>query len=146
MPGKSHKKPSQLDQILRGMKRFNKRVDGLAHDLNSFRKESALEIQTLRQETVQRFDQQGNALQRQISAMADQIAVNEERDAKFRSDVMSMVDFVVRKYDLFEHEKIALGAGQDRLQQEVDLLRGSDQRQNQAIQALEGRVTQLESV
>jgi hypothetical protein len=53
---------------------------------------------------------------------------------------------VVKKYDLFEHEKTALGAGQDRLYREVDLIRESDHKQNQAIQDLEGRVAQLESV
>ena len=159
MPDKSHKSPSQLGQILRGMNRLNKRVDGLAHDLNSFRKETAekfeataqeiqtarqefakemqvsrqkseqdvqstreelsQEIQTLRQDMAQRFEHQGNVLQKQIGTLTDQINAKEEKDAKFRSEVMSMVDYVVRKYDLFEHEKTALGAGQDRLQREI---------------------------
>ena len=95
---------------------------------------------------AQRFEHQGNVLQKQIGTLTDQINAKEEKDAKFRSEVMSMVDYVVRKYDLFEHEKTALGAGQDRLQREIGQLHESDLRQNQAIQDLEGRVAQLESV
>ncbi len=37
------------------------------------------------------------------------------------------------------------GAGQDRLQSEVNLLQESDRRQNAALQALDARVTRIES-
>ncbi len=196
MPGKPRKSPSKLDQILKGMGRLNNRVDGLAHDLDSFRREttqkfeettkeiqvsrqeiqalreetqqefqiSRQEVQTLReetqqeiqaarqetralrQETMQRFDHQGSALQKQIFALADQIAANEKRDEKFRSDMLSIADNVVKKYEVFDHEKIALGAGQDRQQKEIDFLHQSDRQQNATLQELEGRVKQLEAV
>ncbi len=99
------------------MGRLSGRVEGLTHDLASFRKETAQkfeetiqtlrqetaqEIQALRQETTQRIDQQGSALQKQIYALADQIAANERKDEKFRSDML-------KEYELFHQEKAAQG-------------------------------------
>jgi hypothetical protein len=138
---------SQENQVLR--QEMSQEIQAFRQEVSqenqAFRHEVTHENQTLRQETMERFDHQGIFLQKQINALSDQIAANEERDAKFRSDVMGMVDLVVRKYELFEQEKSALGAGQDRLQREIALIHESDHRQNQAIHELDGRVSQLES-
>ncbi len=145
MPGKSRKNPPRQDPREKGLGNLNKRVDGFARELEAFRKETAKDFELVRQEMAHGFERQGIALQKQINALADQIAENEKKDAQFRDSMLTAVDALMKNCELFQQEKMALGAGQDRLQQEIDQLKASDQQQNEALRGLEGRVTRLEA-
>lgn len=62
----------------------------------------------------------------------------------FKDDLLSAMDFVRKEYDETRQERIATGAVQDRQQEEIAALKISDGKQNQALKALETRVTDLE--
>ena len=178
MPGKTRKHPSKLDQILGGLNRLNKRVAGLAQNLESLRQETAQEFKAVRQETAQQFEameqrtaqrfetmeqqtaqrfeamqqetkkefeHQRNAFQKQINWLAQRMDVTEQVNAKFRSDMYSGMDSMTKDYETFQHEKAALGAGQDRLEKEIEEIKKSDKMHEQTIHELDVRVTQLES-
>ena len=113
--------------------------------LQSVRQEMKQGFQAMRQEMAHALAHQGDALQKQINFLARQIAENEQRDAQFRNSMLSAVDSVMKQYESFQQEKAALGAGQDRLQQEVDQLRGAETRQNEDLRKLDERVTRLEA-
>jgi hypothetical protein len=142
-------------------------MDGLVQEVKFFRRETVGEFQAVRQEmagefkavrqemkqgfrseraeTKQALELQGNALQKQIHALAGQIAENEQRDAQFRNSMLTAVDFVMKQYELFQQEKAALGAGQDRMQKEVEQLKEADIRQDEELRGLNERVTRLEA-
>lgn len=167
MTDKSRRRPSKTHQSQRNAGLLNKRVDGLTQTVKSFQKATVEEFQAVRQEmadefqavrqemkqgfesvreeTKQALEHQGNALQKQIHALAGQIAENEQRDAQFRNSMLTAVDLVMKQYELFQQEKAALGAGQDRLQKEVDHLKEADSRQNEELRGLNERVTRLEA-
>jgi septation ring formation regulator EzrA len=73
-----------------------------------------------------------------IDAVDQKIDGLEQGIAKFRNEMLTIMDFVRKDYDNFRQEKLMLAAGQDRLQGEVS-------QHGEALRVLDLRVTQLES-
>lgn len=117
----------------------------MSDGLHAAQQETSTRIQSLRDENSEKFANLVDAVVQRFDTLASQIADIEKRDAQFRSEMLTMMDSVLRRYELFDQEKTALGAGQDRLQSEISDLQASDHRQNKAIAELEGRVANLEA-
>ncbi|MGH7491574.1 MAG: hypothetical protein ACREOO_04180 [bacterium] len=117
----------------------------MTQEFQSVRHEMTQEFQSVRHEMAQGLEHQGLEVQKQINALAGQIAENEQRDAQFRNSMLTAVDFVMKEYESFRQEKAALGAGQDRLQKDVDQLKEADHQQNKELRSLDERVHRLES-
>lgn len=74
------------------------------------------------------------------------IEIIEEENRKFRDQIYTMIDGVMKKYDAFTIEKQALAACDDSLEGRVEVLEQSDGTQNRALQELDTRVTSLEAL
>ncbi len=117
----------------------------MSDGLHAAQQETTTRIQSLRDETAGEFASLVDAVVKRFDSLTSQIADIEKRDAQFRDEMLTMMDSVLRRYEQFDQEKKALGAGQDRLQAAISDLQSSDDRQNQAIAELQSRVTKLES-
>jgi len=117
----------------------------MSEGLQAAQQETTTRIQSLRDETSEKFANLVDAVVKRFDTLTSQIAEIEKRDAQFRNEMLTMMDSVLRRYELFDQEKTALGTGQDRLQAAISDLQASDHRQNQTIEELQRRVTKLES-
>lgn len=118
-------------------------------EFKKVRQESARESQKLRQEMKQAFIKFEAKIQKQFvtfgGMLLARIEAIEQNDAKFRNEILTMMDFVRKQYDEFHTEKTALWVGQSRLEDEISRLKESDSDQNEALSNLNVRVSQLET-
>ena len=128
---------------------FKKVRQESAREFKKVRQESARESHKLRQEMKQAFSKFEAKIQKQFvtfgGMLLARIEAIEQNDAKFRNEILTMMDFVRKQYDEFHTEKTSLWAGQSRLENEINRLKESDSDQNEALSNLNGRVTQLET-
>lgn len=134
---------------LESAREFKKVRQESAREFKKVRQESARESHKLRQEMKQAFSKFEVKIQKQFvtfgGMLLARIEAIEQNDAKFRNEILTMMDFVRKQYDEFHTEKTSLWAGQSRLENEINRLKESDSDQNEALSNLNGRVTQLET-
>ena len=92
-----------------------------------------------------KFEYLANKLFETGNFLAHKIELIEQSNAEFRDQMLTIMDSVTKQYDEFRTEKTAIAAGQDRMQQEINLLKESDDRQNNSLHELNTRITRLEA-
>ena len=111
-----------FDGLSKKFEGLDRKVDKIAQEAKDFR-EHHLKFEA---ETKRRFD----AVEIKIIG--------------FKDEILSVVDVTRKEYDETRQERIMTGLALDRQQQELEALKLSDGKQNQALEHLDTRVTTLE--
>ncbi|MDZ7268020.1 MAG: hypothetical protein ONB48_10040 [candidate division KSB1 bacterium] len=80
-----------------------------------------------------------------INRVYNVVEKEREENMQFREQIYTMVDHVSRYFTDFEVEKKALAARDDRLESRIDVLEGSEAKQNRTLEELDTRVAALEA-
>ncbi len=119
-----------IEQRLTG---HDKRFESLEEQIVKLREENLAEHNHDRQMMLKLHDEQSGRIEK-LQGDFDE----------FRNFVYNNLDALRGEYDTSRQERIFASAGQDRMQKEIEDLKQSDEKQNEALDKLDDRVTQLE--